>query len=296
MQTTTQSFILETTEYDLVYGPFFGLSKATAAPQDRLLETYPSGKQHLPTIEITEGRYSVRFAQNQAELDAVLKLRFEVFNLELGEGLASSYRTGRDHDEFDLACHHLIVQEKASGDVIGTYRLQTSEMAASGCGFYSAGEYDLSALPYNILSQSVELGRACIAREHRNTKVLFLLWKGLAVYLAHNRKRYFFGCCSITSQDPAEGVIVRDYLEASQYLHPVFTVLAKPGFECEIESPIVPNAAAVDLPPLFKIYLRYGVKVCSEPALDREFKTIDFLVLLDALDLDEKSQRMFFGS
>ena len=45
----------------------------------------------IPNVEIREGRYLARFAQTVPEIDAALQLRFEVFNLELGEGLASSY-------------------------------------------------------------------------------------------------------------------------------------------------------------------------------------------------------------
>jgi len=39
--------------------------------------------------EINSGRFIVRLARTSEEVDAVLKLRFEVFNLELGPGLAS---------------------------------------------------------------------------------------------------------------------------------------------------------------------------------------------------------------
>ncbi len=41
--------------------------------------------------------------------------------------------------------------------------------------------------------------------------------------------------------------------------------------------------------------MRYGAKVCGEPAIDRFFKTIDYLVLLDLADLDDQSRKMFFG-
>ena len=36
------------------------------------------------SIEIAGGRYVVRLAETIGEIDAALKLRFEVFNLELG--------------------------------------------------------------------------------------------------------------------------------------------------------------------------------------------------------------------
>jgi putative hemolysin len=38
---------------------------------------------------------------------------------------------------------------------------------------------------------------------------------------------------------------------------------------------------ALRIPKLFRIYLRLGAWVVSEPALDAEFGTIDFLILLD---------------
>jgi putative hemolysin len=41
---------------------------------------------NIPTFEIAEGHYRVRFARTPEEIDAALKLRSEVFNLELGEG------------------------------------------------------------------------------------------------------------------------------------------------------------------------------------------------------------------
>jgi putative hemolysin len=41
------------------------------------------------------------------------------------------------------------------------------------------------------------------------------------------------------------------------------------------------------------IYFKYGVKICSYPAIDREFKTIDFLVLLDLNDLSIETKMLF---
>jgi putative hemolysin len=47
-------------------------------------------------------------------------------------------------------------------------------------------------------------------------------------------------------------------------------------------------------PRLFRTYLRYGAKVCSPPAIDRRFKTIDFLVLFDIAQMSERAVQMFF--
>jgi putative hemolysin len=64
-------------------------------------------------------------------------LRFEVFNLELGEGSAESHATGLDVDAFDEFCDHLIVEELATAEIVGTYRLQTGQLAAANLGYYS---------------------------------------------------------------------------------------------------------------------------------------------------------------
>jgi putative hemolysin len=252
-------------------------------------------RRSAPAIEIDDDKYLVRFARNTEELEAVLKLRFEVFNLELGEGLESSFRTGRDRDQFDATCHHLMVVDKRTTNTVGTYRIQTIEMAGGAAGLYSSGEYDLSSLPTDFLHESIELGRACIAREHRNRQVLFLLWRGLAQYLVSERKRFLFGCCSLTSQDPVAGRQVLNYLATHNYLHSTLMVQARPGYQCVAldAEPLPPDE--VKLPKLFATYLGIGAKVCSVPALDRRFKTIDFLVVLDVLELDARSRRMFFG-
>ena len=256
---------------------------------------YPRFRDSMPPSELREGKYVVRFASSSEELDEVLRLRFEVFNLELGEGLESSFHTGRDMDEHDLACHHLLVIETASEKVVGTYRLQTGAMAAAAKGFYSATEFDLSRLPLEVLEDSVELSRACIAKEYRNTQVLFLLWKGLASYIAFNRKRFLFGCCSLTSQDASEGKLAMDLLEREDQLHATYTVPPKPEFECYPAGFAAEPFREIKLPKLFRSYLRIGAKVCGAPAIDRQFKTIDFFVLFDLFEMDRQTQRMFFG-
>ena len=180
---------------------------ATApAPIDHATRPFPPAPERLPSGEIEAGSYALRFARTVADLDEILRLRFRVFNLELNEGLDTAYATGRDEDEFDALFHHLMIVHRPSGQVVGTYRMQTSAMAASARGFYSAGEFDFSGFPAPLLEATVEIGRACVAREHRTGRVLHLLWRGLADYLVWNRCHALFGCCSLTSQDPDLGV------------------------------------------------------------------------------------------
>ena len=189
---------------------------------------YPCYTENLPDEIIEEGRYAARFAGTPEEIDAALRLRFEVFNLELNEGLESSYITERDEDEFDQTCHHLIVVEKETNNVVGTYRLRTGEMANIAHGFYTETEFDFSLLPAEVVEQAVEIGRACIDRNHRNARVLFLLWKGLALYLTRMKKRYMFGCCSLMSQDCTEGERALRQLTRDGHLHETLQVRPRP--------------------------------------------------------------------
>lgn len=266
-------------------------------PASTIAAIYPRSPEALPRGSAGEAAYRVRYAANEAELDEILRLRFEVFNRELGEGLTESWATGRDEDEFDPQCHHLLVEHLPSGRIIGTYRLQTAEMAAAGRGFYTATEFDLSALPDEVRRQAVEVGRACIAREHRLKPVLYLLWKGLALYMTHNDRRFLFGPCSLTSQDPWDGRRALDRFVRDGLLHAEVQVAALPGFGCELEGedPEPEKAAALRIPPLFDMYLRYAGRVCGPPVIDRRFKTIDFFVLFDVQALTPRAHRMFFG-
>lgn len=266
------------------------------APDFQKAFDYPFQTEDAPTEEITEGRYVVRFARTPEEIDAALRLRFSVFNLELNEGLDSSFLTERDEDEFDSTCHHLIVVEKETNTVVGTYRLRTLEMAKTANGFYSSGEFRIEDLPSEVLANSLEIGRSCIAREHRNTRVLFLLWKGLALYATKMRKRYLFGCCSLFTLDCSEGKRAADKLREMNALHPEIRVDARQTCQCRPADFLTPNVTeSADLPKLFNTYLRIGAKVCGEPAIDRQFKTIDFFVLFDIETIEERYYQMFFS-
>jgi putative hemolysin len=258
---------------------------------DRVIATFPSTREAIPTHTVTAGRYAVRFARTPEELDRILRLRYEVFNVELDEGLDGSAATGRDEDDFDRTFHHLLIEERGSGEVVGTYRMQTPEMAAVG-GYYSAGLFEVESLPEPVRRSAVEIGRACVARPHRNGRVLHLLWRGLAAYLAWNRRTGLFGCCSLTSQDEAEGTSVHSYLERTGAVHPAVRVLPRPECACRPTQRF--PAVAPHVPALFRAYLKVGARVLGPPAIDREFKTIDWLVLLDVSELPAITFRSLF--
>jgi putative hemolysin len=225
---------------------------------------------------IHQGSYQLRLASAEADRIAAFRLRFLVFNLELNEGLEGAYVTGQDSDEFDGICDHLVVEHAGTGKIVGTYRLQTGAMASVNAGFYSKREFDFS--PYRQLGNSViELGRACVHRDHRSSEVLYLLWRGIAQYAMHHGGRYLIGCSSLTSQDAAHGTAVYEAMREHLVERQLRTT-PQPAFAMPLMSADNTNNK---IPKLLRAYLAVGAKICGPPAIDREFRTIDFLTLLD---------------
>jgi len=243
-----------------------------------------------PASTADMGAYHMRMTESEADLRLAQALRFKVFNLELHEGLASSYETGLDSDRFDAVCDHLLVEEQKTGNVVGTYRMQSGKAAAERLGYYSAQEFDFSAYD-KVRDEVIELGRACVHKDHRNFAVLNLLWKGIARYAGRHSARYLIGCSSLTSQDPAEGAAL--YGSFQKYLAPEpLRTLPLSACACPLDRVINPAPKA---PKLLSAYLMIGAKICGPPAIDREFKTIDFLTLLDLKSLPARVADRFLG-
>ncbi len=242
-----------------------------------------------PHISVELGRYQIRVAETLAERESACRLRFRVFNIELGEGLASSCQTGLDQDQFDLFCDHLIVEDRSQREVVGTYRMQSGRTAARNLGYYSEQEFHFS--PYeSIRSEVLELGRASIDREHRSSEVLSLLWRGIAQYARFYRLRYLIGCSSLNSRDPREGWSM--YRQLTPFLAPE-PFRTHPARSWELPAGSADMQVEVKVPKLLKTYIAVGARICSEPAWDREFGTIDFLTLLDLAQLSPAARNRF---
>ena len=144
-------------------------------------------------------------------------------------------------------------------------------------GYYSAQEFDFSIYE-PLRHEMIELGRACVHKDHRNMVVLGLLWKGIADYALERGARYLCGCSSLTSQDPAVGAGAYAELCRKHLVAPELRTRPLPGWDCSLEH-LPPETPKI--PKLLRAYLNMGARICGPPALDRHFKTIDFLTWLD---------------
>lgn len=276
---------------------------SAAFVETRFRSVLPAPFAVRPSAEIRAeiGRYRLYLAETSADREAACRLRFQVFNLELGEGLDSSYTTGLDTDRFDRVCDHLLVAEMGSGRVVGTYRMQSGLTAARHFGYYSGQEFHLA--PYEPLRPGIlELGRAAIHREHRTPEVLTLLWRGIAQYAHAWGLRYLLGCSSLNSYDPAEGWRVYRQLEPYR-VQPEFETAPTAAYLCP--EPTAEDddrgrretqaSAQSKVPKLLKTYLAIGARIAAPPAWDREFRTIDFLTLLDLESLSSAARNRFLA-
>lgn len=230
--------------------------------------------------------YITGFAHSTRCVEAALRLRYEVFNLELDEGLPGSVASGLDSDRFDDHMTHLVLLESSTHRVVGTYRIQAAGPARRGHGLYSAQEYDLRAFEA-YLDTGLELGRACLAADHRTYRAIMSIWLGIGAFMNALGLRYVFGCCSLTSQDPDDGWRALHALRKNGHVHPDLYVPAIQSYSCGEASRELEFAheAEYKIPKLFRTYIRFGAKVISEPAIDREFGTVDFLVLMDVQEV-----------
>ena len=122
--------------------------------------------------------------------------------------------------------------------------------------------------------------------------VLGMLWKGIADYATERGGRYLLGCSSITSQDPAVGASAYAELCRRYLVKPEFRTKPLPKYDCQLEhlAEETPH-----IPKLLRAYLSVGAKICGPPALDKEFKTIDFLTLVDLPEMPATVRARFFG-
>jgi len=240
---------------------------------------------------------TVRIAENQLEIEKALSLRYNVFNLELGEGLPQSREAQKDRDEYDLYCDHLIVVDQANdNEVVGTYRLLRKSTALANSGFYSESEFILGNV-YHIQGEIAEIGRSCVHPDYRDGSVISLLWIGLGRFMKDHDVKFLMGCGSVHSTDSENASRIYSYLKLKDGLEETLRIIPLPTHRIDGFDPNLKledeKTAAKSIPPIIKGYLRAGAKICGEPAIDRTFGTIDFFLFFNRDNIDARYGRHY---
>ena len=263
-----------------------------------MIENFP---KHIvePVVLAESESFLVKLAKNHEEVEMAQRLRYEVFNIEQERGLKSAKKYGIDFDEFDEQCLHLLAIEKSTEKLVGTYRAHLGSVANSAKGFYSSKEYEIHGL-YKIADKCLELGRTCVSLEYRSGAVIALLWTGITELLVRGNFSYMLGCVSLDEADPRTGWAVYQYIAGKNSTCKDFNVIPRPGFKLEKPDQREIDAILSDekalrkkIPPIFKGYLRLGGVICGDPALDTEFGTIDFFILVEVDKIPPRYKRYF---
>ncbi len=255
------------------------------------LHRRPHAQPGLDAQPVAAG-IEVSWARHLNEVRQAQRLRYQVFAEEMGARLTGKV-PGHDIDMFDDYCEHLLVRDKSSQEVIGTYRVLTPAQAQRIGSTYTELEFDLTRLR-TLRSRMVELGRSCVHADHRHGGVILALWGALAQFMARNQLDTMIGCASIPMQlhgtptGYAAASIWRQVRE--QYLAPiewhVTPRLALPLDRIDYTLPVEP-------PALIKGYLRLGAQVLGAPSWDPDFNSADLPMMMRIADLPARYRKHF---
>jgi len=166
----------------------------------------------LPEIEILKAKdkllfsissYEVYFAES-SEIKNILReigrLRELTFRA-VGEGSNQAI----DLDQYDKYFRHLFLFDRATNKIAGAYRMGMGKEIFERYGkkgFYISELFYIDPEMNEMLSESIEMGRAFIIGEYQQKPLpLFLLWKGiLHVALINPQYNYLIGGVSISNK------------------------------------------------------------------------------------------------
>lgn len=240
-------------------------------------------------VDFTVRDYHVKTVENRAELKQVLALRRSVFHYEFAKKWIS---LKSDQDEFDQIADHVAIFDRRAGRIAGVYRLIPTSAANR---FYSNTEFEIDGL-LTVPGLKIELSRACIHRDYRNGIVINLLWKGIAEYIKASGAEYLFGLSSINTTDVFEIARIHRYFERAGMVDLSHHVKARDGYRIEgFDAIRIPseNDGPIEVPSLFKTYLKAGAKICSQPVIDRDFNCADWLTMLNMNEMAAAFDRKF---
>lgn len=236
----------------------------------------------------SNAKLAVGFASTREEVREVQRLRYEVFSKTFNASTLVNPEA-LNVDGYDDYCDHLVVRDTATSRIVGTYRMMGPKAAQRMGHYYAEKEFDLSRLA-SLRPCLVEAGHACVHPDYRSGSVIMMLWSALALYMQRTGCEYLMGCVSVSVSDGG-------HTAASLYHAFTSDNFAPAQYRVSPYKPFPVHAreagAAVRTPPLLKGYLRSGGWVCGEPALDLEFNSADFFMLLPLSNLDRRYARHY---
>ncbi len=263
---------------------------------------------------LTSKNYEVFLAKAESipyVLQEIGRLR-EITFREVGEGTNNS----TDLDKFDSYYHHMFLWDNEAQKMAGAYRmgLGSEIFPRFGInGFYLQDLFRFEPELYEMMSESIEMGRAFIIKEYQQRPMpLFLLWKGIVhTTLRFPEHRYLIGGVSISNKfsEFSKGLMI-EFMK-SNYYDPYVAQYINPKKEYKVklkdaDKDFIFDESAADLnkfdriidevepgslriPVLIKKYIKQNAKVIAFNVDPLFNNAIDGLMYIRIADLPEST-------
>ncbi len=258
--------------------------------------------------------YEVFLAKEQ-DMPFILKeigRQREVTFRAIGEGTNKAI----DLDVFDTYYHHLFLWDNEEQCIVGAYRMgMGSEIFPEHGidGFYLQDLFRVEPELYDMMRQSIEMGRAYIVKEYQQKPMpLFLLWKGIVhTTLRHPEHKYLIGGVSISNQFSNFSKSLMIEFMKSNYWDPYVAQYIRPKKEFKVklndaDKEFVFDETKADLnkfdrlidevepgnlrlPVLIKKYIKQNAKVVAFNVDPLFNNSVDGLMYIKIADLPEST-------
>ena len=236
----------------------------------------------------------------------------EITFREVGEGTNESI----DLDKFDKYYHHMFLWDDETQIIAGAYRmgLGSEIFPKYGIeGFYLQDLFRFELELYDMMSKSIEMGRAFIIKEYQQKPMpLFLLWKGIVhTTLRHPEHKYLIGGVSISNQFTEFSKSLMIEFMKSHYYDPYVAQYIHPKKEYKVklkdaDKDFVFNETEADLnkfdkiidevepgtlrlPVLIKKYIKQNARVVAFNVDPMFNNAVDGLMYIRIADLPEST-------
>lgn len=236
----------------------------------------------------------------------------EITFREVGEGTNESL----DLDQYDKYYHHMFLWDDQTKQIAGAYRMGLGSDIYKKYGidgFYLHDLFRFEPELYDMMSKSIEMGRAFIIKDYQQKPMpLFLLWKGIVhTTLRYPEHKFLIGGVSISNQfsDFSKSLMI-EFMKShyydpyvAQYIHPKKEYKVKLK---DADKDFVFNEAEADLnkfdkfieevepgnlrlPVLIKKYIKQNARVVAFNVDPLFNNSVDGLMYIRIADLPEST-------
>jgi len=238
----------------------------------------------------------------------------EVTFREVGEGTNESI----DIDKYDKYYHHMFLWDDSTNQIAGAYRMGLgSEIYPKYgiSGFYLQELFRFEPELFDMMSKSIEMGRAFICKDYQQKPMpLFLLWKGIVhTTLRYPEHKFLIGGVSISNQFSGFSKSLMIEFMKSHYYDPYVAQYIYPKKEYKVklkdaDKDFVFNEAESDLnkfdkiidelepgslrlPVLIKKYIKQNAKVVAFNVDPLFNNAVDGLMYIRIADIPESTMK-----